>query len=358
MAWESGEAHPTMRQLQELAHFFHRPLSLFFQPKPPSLTPLAAEYRRLPGVVPGHESPEMRLAVRQMLVRRENMVNLLGELGEEVTDFSLVAHLSERPEAVAQRLRDALAIPVSTQLHWQNEWQALNAWRSGIEHLGILVFQFSKVAVEEARGISLLRFPLPVVGVNSKEQPESKSFSLLHEVVHLMLVVGDEESVALRENRNDAQWSSLEQFVESVTSHTLVPEDSLDGVIKSDSYDSDNWGLQDVRRLARRFRINPLAMATRLRASGYMSWAQYRGWKSAWDEFIESLPPRSGGFATPVDKAVSRNGRPFTQTVLEALHSNRITPVEASRYLDLKFEHFGRLQEKVMAGLIHGASHD
>jgi len=88
-AWEQGERVPTPRQLQNLARFYHRPLGLFFRPKPPSLPPLAAEYRRLPGVNPGEESPELRLALRQMSNRRETMLELLEELGQELPDFTL-----------------------------------------------------------------------------------------------------------------------------------------------------------------------------------------------------------------------------------------------------------------------------
>lgn len=57
-SWEHGERLPTLRQVQELAKFYHRPLSIFFLPSPPKVAPLAAEYRRLPGVSPGHESPQ------------------------------------------------------------------------------------------------------------------------------------------------------------------------------------------------------------------------------------------------------------------------------------------------------------
>lgn len=64
LAWERGEAKPTVRQAQTLAKFYHRSLSAFFLPQPPSLPPLAAEYRRLPGIAPGTESPELRLAIR------------------------------------------------------------------------------------------------------------------------------------------------------------------------------------------------------------------------------------------------------------------------------------------------------
>ena len=277
------------------------------------------------------------------------MINLIGELGEPIIEFGLQAHLSERPEAVADRLRSALNIDTQIQLKWRSEWQALNAWRDAVESLGVLVFQFSKVELEEVRGISLLRFPMPVVGINGKEIPEPKSFTMIHEVVHLMLASGQEELPALRERRSDEQWSSVEQFAETVTSHTMVPEAALDGVIRAERFDGDQWGLDEVRHLARRFRLSPLAMATRLRASGYMTWPTYWAWKKAWDEFVANLPPRKGGFATPVDKAVSRNGRSYSQLVLEAMNSNRLTPVEASHYLGLKFEHFGRLREKLLS---------
>lgn len=102
-AWEQGTAKPTLRQVENLARFFHRPLSVFFMLRPPQLPPLATEYRRLPDVEPGHESPELRLALRQMLTRRENALNLMGELGEPIPEFELRAHLRESLVEVGQR---------------------------------------------------------------------------------------------------------------------------------------------------------------------------------------------------------------------------------------------------------------
>ena len=342
--WESGARPPTLKQVQDLARFLHRPLSVFFLPAPPQMPPLAAEYRRLPGVMPGQESPELRLAVRRMSTRRESALNLLEELGEAVSAFSLSAKLNEAPEIVGARLRDALKIDVATQLGWPNEWRALNAWRAAAESLGVLVFQFNKVALAEARGISLLHFPLPVVGVNSKEQPEPKSYTIIHEVVHLMLAAGHEEVPALRERRDNAQWETVERFAESAASHALVPEDALANVIRAERLPQNNWDIGDVRKLAKKFKLSPLAMATRLRASGYFDWPHYQNWRRGWDAWVASLPPKSGGFATPVGQALTRNGRPYVQLVLEALGSNRITTVDAARFLDLKAEHFEKLR--------------
>lgn len=110
--------------------------------------------------------------------------------------------------------------------------------------------------------------------------------------------------------------------------------------------------------MARRFWITPLAMATRLRESGLMSWGRYHAWRSEWQDYVSTLPTRSGGFATPAEKTFNRYGRPFVQLVLEAMSVNRITSVDAARYLDLKYQHFDQLKNIVngpaSAGALNG----
>jgi Zn-dependent peptidase ImmA (M78 family)/DNA-binding XRE family transcriptional regulator len=343
-AWEKGERQPTMRQIEHLAKIYHRPIGLFFQAKPPVIPILASEYRRLPGVVPGQESPELRLALRQMSTRRETMLEMLEELGERIPSFDLVAHLSEAPAAVAARLRSALAVSPQDQADWKDAWKAWAAWRSAVEQTGVLVFQFPSVPLTEARGLSLLQTPLPVAAVNSKEAPESRAFTLIHEAVHLMLAAGHEEIPAARESRSDHEWAKVERFAEEVASHTLVPEPQLADEIQNHHLPRKGWDLSDVRILARHFKVSPLAMATRLRSSGYFDWEHYNRWKKQWEKHVTSLKSPSGGFSHPIDKTLGRAGRPFTQTVLEALAANRITSVNAARHLDLKFEHFEKLK--------------
>jgi Zn-dependent peptidase ImmA (M78 family)/transcriptional regulator with XRE-family HTH domain len=345
IAWEQGERKPTYRQAENLARFFHRPLSVLFQPEPPQLPPLAAEYRRLPGVEVGAESPALRLAVRRMLNRRSVALELMEELGERTPEFDLAAHLSEGYAAVGKKLRDRLGVSIDTQLGWANEWQAWRGWRAAAEAAGVLVFQFTQVTLEEARGLSLLDWPLPVVGINGKERvPEAKIFTLLHELVHLMLARGQEEKPALLEQRSAEEWSAVERFAEAAASHALLPEESLASAAGVAQAADRVWSIGDVQRVARRFRITPLALATRLRESGFMTWARYQEWRGKWAEFVASLPPRAGGFATPAEKTVGRAGRPFVKLVLEAMSANRITSVDAARYLDLKFQHFDQLR--------------
>ena len=357
LAWERGEGKPTVRQAQALARFYHRPFGLFFLAQPPVLPSLAAEYRRLTGITPGVESPELRLALRVMSYRREAAIELLDELGESVLEFATAAHIAEGPLEVGRRLRVLLGVGVQEQLAWRDEWQAWRRWREAVETAGVLVFQFPKVSLAQVRGVSLLKLPMPVIGISSKENaPGARVFTLLHELTHIALALGQEEKAALGESRDDAAWLQMERFAEEAASAAIIPEESLGGFLRHMSVPRDAWDVQLVRSLAAKFRVTPLAMATRLRAAGALTWDGYQQWRTAWGQYLSTLKAASKGFATPVNKTLGRSGRPFAQLVIEALDSNRITAVHACRYLDLRFEHFEKLRSALREGA--GAGHE
>lgn len=343
--WENGARRPTVRQVQLLAQLYRRPFGLFFRPDPPVVEPLAADYRRLPGVTPGAESPEFRLALRVMLQHRD----IALELGDDqFPPFGLNVRLEEATQVAAERVRSALGVTDAHQTGWDTEWTAWREWRTAVERLGALVFQFPKVPLDEARGVALPLFPLPAIGINSKEtSPGARVFTLIHELVHLGLAKANEESPALRENRSESAWQAVERFVEDVAGQVLMPAAMLDTLATASS---SAWTVSAVRRLARRFKVTPRAMATRLRAAGRMSWDTYQKWLVDWNAYLATLPPQSGGFATPVDKTLGRAGRPLVRVVLDALDSTRITAVDASRYLELRFDHFNDLRQELRAG--------
>lgn len=106
----------------------------------------------------------------------------------------------------------------------------------------------------------------------------------------------------------------------------------LSSILQRMDISPDAWDIPSMRSLAGKFNITPLAMATRLRTAGALSWEGYNRWKLEWNQYVGTLPKRKG-FASPVGKTLARSGRPFVQLVLEALDMNRITAVQASRYL-------------------------
>lgn len=358
-AWERGERKPTIRQAQRLARIYHRPLGVFFLPQPPTLPPLAAEYRRLPGIQPGVESPGLRLAIRVMSHRREVSLQLSGELNVPVPEFATAIHLSEPSSEAGRRLRATLGVTAQEQLDWRDDWQAWWRWRAAVEDAGVLVFQFPKVSLNQVRGLSLLDALLPAIGINSKESSAgARSFTLMHELAHIALARGHEEQVAQRETRDDAAWQDVERFAEEVASAVLIPAETLSRFLDRMAVPNDAWDIALVRRLAGTFRVTPLAMATRLRAAGTLSWDGYQRWKREWDAYVATLKPRAGGPTSPVDKTLSRAGRPFAQLVLEALDANRITSMDACHYLDLRFHHVEKLREELRLGSGHHLADD
>lgn len=351
LAWESGDLKPTIRQAQELAKFYQRPFGLFFLPQPPQLPRLATEYRRLPGVEPGAESPELRLALRVMSHRREVALELGEELGNATAKFNTAAHLAQSAGDVGKDLRQLLGISIREQSEWKDDWEAWRRWREAVETAGVLVFQFPKVSLNQVRGVSLLKSPIPAIGVNSRESaPGARIFTLLHELTHIALAYGNEEKSAEAETRSAVDWSKVEQFAEEAASAAIIPQEMLAEFLSRMSVAQDAWNVELVRRLATKFRVTPLAMATRLRVAGAMTWNGYRRWKEDWTKYIATLNPRTGGFASPVDKTLGRAGRPLAQLVIEAMDLNRITAVEACHHLDLRFEHFDKLRSELRLG--------
>lgn len=186
-SWERGEDQPTIRQLRLLANKYKRPIAVFYLPAPPKDFQALRDFRRLPGQVATPESPALRLEVRRAQFRRDVAIDLFRELSEEPPTFGVVGDLSEEPEALAEAIRAALGITLGEQATWRQPYAILNGWRNRLEQAGVLVFQFSGVEMEEARGFSIADQPLPVVAVNIKDSPRGRVFSMLHELAHVAL---------------------------------------------------------------------------------------------------------------------------------------------------------------------------
>ena len=95
--WENERERPSIAQLRKLSEVYKRPLAVFFLQEPPTDFDAQREFRRLPGITPQNESPEMRLALRTALFRREAARDLYEQLGETIPTFEASAEPSEDP---------------------------------------------------------------------------------------------------------------------------------------------------------------------------------------------------------------------------------------------------------------------
>ena len=74
-----------------------------------------------------------------------------------------------------------------------------------------------------------------------QQAPGARIFSLLHEVVHIALALGQEERVALRETRNDVEWEDVERFAEEAASEAIIPGEALDEALETAGMPRVRW---------------------------------------------------------------------------------------------------------------------
>src|SRR5207247_9763727 len=127
------------------------------------------------------------------------------------------------------------------------------------------------------------------------------------------------QTADLRQPRGDDEWKEVERSAEEAASEAVIPETALLTAMHSVATRHPSWDIGRIRILASRFKVTPLAMATRLRTAGVLTWAAYRSWRAEWNEYVAALPPRRGGIASPVDETLGRAARPFDQPVADDL---------------------------------------
>ncbi len=362
LLWESGEEPTTLAKLRKMAQVYKRLFSDFFLPAPPAEETIPHDFRRMPGEVAHTYSPPLLHQLRMAHTRRAILRDLLDELDAEVPTFGFQTSLNRNPEAVGQQIRNFLQISIDTQRSWardagQSARKAYKNWRSAIEAHGVLVFQFVGVSTRESLGFSLAFEMLPVVAVNQKSHPNSRAFSLFHELTHLMLsrsgLCDFEEE--LQPSRDD---QAVEKFCNHVAGATLVPAEFLvaDPIVADHRPGVPEWSDQELEALSRKYSVSEEVVLRRLLILGRTTPRAYQRKRA---EFIEryahlELERREGQEDREVKRnmpreALSNLGRNYTHLILESFHQDQITLADASRYLSLRPEQVQKLEQIILA---------
>ena len=352
-AWENAadEATPSIPQLRKLAALFKRPLAVFYLPEPPTRFQVMRDLRRLPGTGLRHFSPALQLEIRAATERRELALDLAADLDEELPQFTLRAEITEDPEVVGQRIRDALGVTDDLQSHWRDPdgRAGFNAWRSRIEQTGVFVFQSTALASEEASGFALFADVSPVISVNRKDALTRRTFSLLHEFAHLMIHVSGVSDLETDANR-PPEDQSIEVFCNHVAAAALMPRISLlaQPGVREQGMRSEGWSDAQISELARRFNVSREAILRRLltfdrttngfytrkRAQYIAEYQAQRARQKEQDKEIKRNMPT---------ETVSHFGKPLVRMLLNNYWQDRMTLSAISGYLGLKVKHIPNL---------------
>lgn len=346
--WENGEAVPTVNQLRTLSKAFRQPFGIFLRAEAPAKdleTP--RDFRSHQGVAAERNNPRVLLQLRMAERRRQQALDLLEELDEEPPRLSVGIQPTDNPERAGRTLREAIGITRETQRTWRNGELALSKLRDLAERSGILVGQFTRLDLTEARGASVARFPLPLILLNPRDPAAARVFTLMHEITHLALRISGICDIDEQLERPPEE-QRIEVFCNAVAGAALIPEDELlhHAVVRAHGQVMA-WTDEQLDEIRRDFGTSRYVVLRRLLAFERTTSVFYSEAHHRWNEEFQNREQQAG-FVPPYRKAISAAGKGFARLVLRAYHEDVITLSEASDYLRTKAKNLPAIEGEVL----------
>lgn len=100
---------------------------------------------------------------------------------------------------------------------------------------------------------------MPIIGINDEDRPPAKTFTIIHELVHLF----KRESSLCNDMSSSASTLSEEVFCNAVAGELLVPKRALRIVLEHGHYFAP-YSIDDIKRVADRFSVSREVIVRRL----------------------------------------------------------------------------------------------
>lgn len=349
IAWEQGEALPTIRQAETLAKAYRRPFALFFFPDIPRDFQPLTDFRRRDAQPLGTAST---FIIREIQQKQAWTHELYTENNEPVLAFVGRFMLSDSPERVAENMLRELGIRPARY----TATTPIREWINKAEGKGIFIsrtsFIHSRLTLdsEELQGFAIADRLAPFVFINSNDWDAPQLFTLVHELAHIWIAASGISSDVEPKVKSRDQLHPVELFCNQVAASALMPADMMQALPARtfDRYDH-------VFGIARRLGVSSFALLYRTYTLDLISSATYRHLKADADEAFERYVQeqerkkalqRAGKKSGPDHfmLLVNKNSPLFTRVVLDAFRGGAIAPTEASNLLNTQVNNFPKLE--------------
>lgn len=327
---ESGERMPTLDELKQLSKTYKRTIATLLLQNPPPEKPLPADRRTVDSKQLQSFHEKTIMAVRKARAMAHAFVELHQETGKEIPKFIHKATHYDNPKEVAQHIRHVLQLDEIREITNINE--ALDGYIEKLESLGIAVFQLS-LTQDNLRGFALIDDIIPIIGIKrGSEQAHSKTFSLFHELGHILLNEGGMCDLAFKSQ------STIEKWCNTFAAEVLIPQKELlstDLVREYKHYGEKEWRKKDLVELANHFHVGPLAILRSLLELKLTTQAYYKQKHIAWNKPIFAISKEPKGRDLPKE-AIQEKGRKYVLMAFNAYDANKISIKDLSDFLGVK----------------------
>jgi Zn-dependent peptidase ImmA (M78 family) len=256
---------PTFKQAEKIVKKLKIPLGNLYL-KPEYLEnikfPIITNFRSLENKV--NDESELNIAILDLLNNRDYFINIKEELDEHIPNFEVFIDNKLTVTAMANEIRDKFEINLKERYNLSDSRHLYLYLRDKIEKKGIFIQNFTGIDVKMVRGIALYYSRLPIIGINDNDSHSAKSFSIIHELVHIIKRQSANCNNFFDSDRNDKE----EIFCNAVAGEFLVPENDLNEYLikKGNSLFSEKYipSYDDIKSLAQNFLVSKQVIARRL----------------------------------------------------------------------------------------------
>jgi Zn-dependent peptidase ImmA (M78 family) len=334
-SWLTGEAQPTLKQLEDFARLTHTAVGYFFLPEPPALVLPVPDFRTLRDETLREPSSALLDTLylcqqRQDWYREYASVHGLGALS-----FVGSAKIQDSPASVAQRMRAELKLSTEERRQLSTWTDALRQLINKAEDAGVMVMASSivgsnshrKLDVGEFRGFALVDALAPLVFLNGSDSKAAQMFTLAHELAHVWLGatgVSDTETGQVPDQL-------LERWCNQVAAELLMPMKELRA-----AHMPGNPVPEEIQRLAREFKVSTLVALRRLYDAGLIDqgqlWQQYRDEQAR----LRTLEQRGAGGGDFYRSLGARASKRFARAIVSSTLEGQTLFQDAFRMLGVR----------------------
>lgn len=342
---EGGRSQLTMAQLRLAANKYRRPLAVFYSPDVPKEPSGLPDFRRLHGTEAEPMSAQLLYEIRCARHRRDTAIRLARDSTSYSWNFVGSVRQITDAEGMARELRSIIGLREMPTRRPATKYEAFNRWRAAVESTGVLVFLATRIEVSEMRGFAIAETPFPVIGLNRKDDPKPRSFSLLHEFCHILM--GRSGISDMEDRATTDEVAAQEVFCNAVAASALVPADDLLRLTTVAGHRGDEWAEDDLRDIANHFMVSKEVVLRRFLTLGLTTQRFYQHMRDDWRRRPPPPPPASAPRESIPDKVMRTQGAPYVRLILDALHGDRITAADVSDLLDMQLKHLRPLEQAI-----------
>ncbi len=353
--WENGEEDkwPTINQAKELAKCYHIPFAGFYMDSANinvKNIPAFRNFRTFQLAV--NDDTAVNLAIIDLLNARDFFIESKRALHEQIKMFDMYIGGEDSAYGWAKEIRKILGITLEQQYKSSSTRQLFLLIRRAMEERGIFVQGFTGVEPETLRGVALSDKPMPIIGINDNDRPPAKTFSMIHELVHIIKRM----SSVCNDMMTTFAGASEEVFCNAVAGEFLVPSD----IIKTDyaGKETSDFELEDIDRLARKFSVSSEVIARRLLDCGICSGDWYQRTYTALvkrfhDNREENRELRKNGLSKGIPRnmtmeAIDRTSAALSETLLHGYSEGYFDKADVSRAIGIGEKHIDKFVGEVL----------